>query len=942
MAMKRIVFFLGMITCAASAWAQKTTLDPVISPALFQYNTPITVTYDVTGTALASLTDAYIWVWIPANTAIGSKYNVNPATAGQAPAKFTKSIESGKTLFKISFTPSDFFTSSIQNESSMGMLLKGADWSNGQTTDYIAPFGFTAKLVTPSVSPYFVNNGDIIQVKVTTPAPADFVLKINNVTTDTKSGLTEYTYSFPASNAQASSNVSVTATANSQSSTVGFTYYIATSSPNAARPSGIIDGINYSGDPTKVTLSLWAPQKSNVYLLGDFNNWTIDPAYIMKKDGEHFWYEVTGLTAGTEYGYQYLVDQTVYIADPYADKILDPLDQYIPATTYPNLKAYPDKANHGPDYFNRVAVFQTNQTPYVWKTTGWTRPKKENLVIYELLVRDFFAKPNNNYQSLIDTISYFKNLGVNAIELMPPSEFSGNESWGYNPTFMFAPDKAYGTKDKLKEFIDLCHENGIAVIMDMVMNQQDLPNPYVAMYFNFSNYTVLPNNPWFNVTATHPFSVFYDMNHESSYTKKYLDTVNYYWLNQYRFDGLRFDLSKGFTQKVNSDVGAWGAYDQSRVNILTRMADVIWSKAPDAIVILEHFADNSEEKVLTNYRADEGKGMMVWANFNYAYNQNTKGQASNSDFSTSYFANRDFSYPHAVSYMESHDEERMMYRNLTEGSASGSYNTKDLNTALARMKTAATVFYTVPGPHMLWEFGELGYDKSINTCPDGTVNNCRTDAKPVLWNYYSVDERKALHDHVADLLRLRNSYDVFTDGVATFNGTTTLAKQITLKNVPYTTTPSDSTEMNVQVVGNFELTAQVISVNFSHKGTWYDYYNEGKSFTVSGTTENIFLEPGEYKIYTDIRIASPKSEVVTGVENHPVTLSLYPNPADGVLYLSSDAAVSSLVLRTLQGGAIAPKRIADDAWDVHELPTGMYIAQVRTQAKLIQVKVIKK
>ena len=335
--------------------------------------------------------------------------------------------------------------------------------------------------------------------------------------------------------------------------------------------------------------------------------------------------------------------------------------------------------------------------------------------------------------------------------------------------------------------------------------------------------------------------------------------------------------------------------------------------------------------------------MMVWANFNYAYNQNTKGVASNSDFSSSYFANRDFSYAHAVSYMESHDEERMMYRNLTEGSASGSYNTKALNTALARMKTAATVFYTVPGPHMLWEFGDLGYDKSINTCPDGTVNNCRTDAKPVLWNYYEVDERKALHDHVADLLRLRNTFDVFTDGVATFNGTTTLAKQITLKNVPYTSTPADSTQMNVQVVGNFELTSQVISVNFSHQGTWYDYYDEGKSFNVSGNTENIFLEPGEYKIYTDVKIAAPKkADVVTGVEAQASVVSLYPNPADGVLYLSSDSPVTSLTLRTMQGSAVAPTRLSEEAWDIHELPTGMYIAQVFTHGKIIQVKVIKK
>ena len=71
---------------------------------------------------------------------------------------------------------------------------------------------------------------------------------------------------------------------------------------------------------------------------------------------------------------------------------------------------------------------------------------------------------------MIDTIGYLKRLGINAIELMPINEFDGNDSWGYNPAFYFAVDKAYGTKDKFKEFVDVCHANGIAVISRMIMS----------------------------------------------------------------------------------------------------------------------------------------------------------------------------------------------------------------------------------------------------------------------------------------------------------------------------------------------------------------------------------------------------------------------------------------------------------------------------------------
>jgi 1,4-alpha-glucan branching enzyme len=140
------------------------------------------------------------------------------------------------------------------------------------------------------------------------------------------------------------------------------------------------------------------------------------------------------------------------------------------------------------------------------------------------------------------------------------------------------------------------------------MNQQDIPNPYVLMYYDFDAGKPAANNPWFNQEATHPFNVFFDLNHESTYTQAYLDTVNYYWLHEYKFDGYRFDLSKGFTQKnAGGSVSAWGQYDASRIAILKRMADKIWSHTPDAYVILEHFADNDEEKELAEYRVAEGK-----------------------------------------------------------------------------------------------------------------------------------------------------------------------------------------------------------------------------------------------------------------------------------------------------------------------------------------------
>ena len=115
---------------------QKVTLNPTITPALFKYNDQITVVYDVTGTSLASLTNAWIWVWLPNATSIIAKYNINPATSAADAAKSPISTAiNGTKTFTFTFKPSDFFSSDISSQTQMGILLKANDWPNGQTTD---------------------------------------------------------------------------------------------------------------------------------------------------------------------------------------------------------------------------------------------------------------------------------------------------------------------------------------------------------------------------------------------------------------------------------------------------------------------------------------------------------------------------------------------------------------------------------------------------------------------------------------------------------------------------------------------------------------------------------------------------------------------------------------------------------------------------------------
>src|SRR5690606_12266793 len=139
------------------------------------------------------------------------------------------------------------------------------------------------------------------------------------------------------------------------------------------------------------------------------------------------------------------------------------------------LPKYPEGSTTG-----IVSVLQLNPATYTWKSGNFSRPDINDMVIYELHVRDFLEQ--QQYTVLRDSISYLKRLGVNAVELMPVQEFEGNLSWGYNPSFHFAVDKYYGTANELKAFIDECHQEGIAVILDMVLNHAFGQSPLVRLY----------------------------------------------------------------------------------------------------------------------------------------------------------------------------------------------------------------------------------------------------------------------------------------------------------------------------------------------------------------------------------------------------------------------------------------------------------------------------
>lgn len=607
----------------------------------------------------------------------------------------------------------------------------------------------------------------------------------------------------------------------------------------ASMPAGLNHGINIIDNST-VTLVLFDKDKNGnrkdfAHVIGDFNDWTLsnDEKSQMFRDESSgvWWITLSNLDPNKEYAFQYYIGksggETFRVADPYSRKILDPdNDKYISSATYPHLKPYPEKA------IGIVSVFQTKSESYNWQVTDFEIPDRDNLVIYEMLLRDFSETGDIN--GALGKLDYLESLGVNAIELMPVQEFDGNDSWGYNPAFFFAMDKAYGTDRMYKEFIDECHKRGIAVILDVVYNHATGANPYARMWWDTSNNKTSVENPFFNVNAPHPYSVFHDFNHDAQIDGKFIvrDFVKrnlLFLLEEYNIDGFRFDLTKGFTQK-NSTESSASNYDASRVAILKEYNNTIKEVNPNAYVILEHFADDREETELSN------EGMMVWRNMNWQYGQSAMGYKDDSGFTRTYYGTVRPTNS-LVSYMESHDEERLAYKQVTWGN--GIIKTS-LSARMSQLATNAAFFFTVPGPKMIWQFGELGYDISID-------QNGRTGKKPIKWDYLEVSERNSLLKTYSTLINLR------MDHPELFNSTATLDWRVTptfWEQGRFITLSSFGSSKQVVVIANFTNEVITVPYTFPRYGVWYNYMDQSETIDVTSINLNIDVPANSFKIYS--------------------------------------------------------------------------------------------
>jgi glycosidase len=529
-------------------------------------------------------------------------------------------------------------------------------------------------------------------------------------------------------------------------------------------------------------------------------------------------------------------------------------------------------------------------------------------------------------------------------------EFEGNESWGYNPSFHMALDKFYGTENKFKELVDICHQNGIAVILDIALNHAFGRNPMVRMWMEDpdNNGWGEPSvdNPYFNYEATHSYGVGSDFNHSSDLTKDYTKRVIKHWVEEFKIDGFRWDLTKGFTQECSSgDDSCTNGYRADRVAILKEYADYSWSLDPDHYVIFEHLGGQQEQKEWADYRIAEGKGILLWGKMTNPYNQLTMGYSSDSNISGMGHNSQNFIGKRLIGYAESHDEERLMYNNIQYGASNGDYDITDVNTALERMSALGAVTLTIPGPKMIWHFGELGMENSLFTCNDGSINtnndstsgDCKLDTKPQpQWvnNWLDNPIRNEIYNSWARLNELKINEDVFEGNYDINSGS--LTPKIYIWD---DTLPSNALK-NVVVLANFDLTTQNVIPNFPYTGIWYDLMDESgnSSLSVTDTSQAISLSPGEFKVFGN-QIASTLSIGDNLTEDK---IKIYPNPANE--YFRLNYPVNKIIIYNSLGSII---KIFDGEYDENfrfdtsNLESGVYLVSVINDNLTRKIKLIK-
>jgi 1,4-alpha-glucan branching enzyme len=471
--------------------------------------------------------------------------------------------------------------------------------------------------------------------------------------------------------------------------------------------------------PGGVAFRVWAPFASSVFAAGTFNQWSAMAAPFASEGGGYWSVEVPGAAIGDEY--QFVIHngaQELWHKNPYASEVVNSSGNAI---------------IHDPDFD--------------WTGEDFVMPPRNELVIYEMHIGSFNDSASagpGTFDEIVPKLGYLRDLGINAVEIMPVMEFPMSFSWGYNPSDPFAVESALGGPEGLQRFVKAAHALGVAVIMDVVYNHfgpGDLDlwcfdgwsdeNHKGGIYFYDNDRS---HTPWGD---TRP-------DYGRPEVRQYLRDNALFWLNKYRLDGLRFD-------SVSNIRGVDGRDLPDGWSILQWIHNEIRSMQPWKITIAEDLQNNEWITKETNV-GGAGFGSQWDAGFVHPIRD---AVIAPSDADRDLYAVCDALYhryngdaEQRVIYTESHDEVANGHARVPEeiwpGNAGSWFSRK-------RSTLGAALVFTAPGIPMIFQGQEFLEDQYFR------------DSAPLDWA--KLDTYAGINALYRDLIRLRRNWFNQTRGL---------------------------------------------------------------------------------------------------------------------------------------------------------------------------------
>jgi 1,4-alpha-glucan branching enzyme len=579
--------------------------------------------------------------------------------------------------------------------------------------------------------------------------------------------------------------------------------------------------------PGAATFVLYAPYKPYVSLLGDFNGWDTR-ANRMVTDGLGVWWTTIPYPGATRYGFYVAVDEQshAWVGDPYATQV-----EWSMRAPWGKLPAWPNN--------------------FIWTDQDWRTPQLRDLVIYELCVRDFAGawqanRPHyGSFGDLVEHVPYLADLGVNAVQLMPIQAFPGESSWGYNPVFYFALANTYGTPLEFKQFVNVCHRYGLAVILDVAFNHAWGEHPYYHMYppmYGPQGEWLADWNPFFHHTPAY-VNMWggLDWDHFTPHTTRYFQDVVRFWLQEYHVDGFRFDWAAGvdYDSRDPMNPGFHPYHGLSAIGWAARQSK------PDCILIAEYWSlegthpDKTAAKLVAETPLDA-----CWnGHFHHVLDDalNQRWAWEKADIFRAIGGYREAGFGAAdqvINYSCSHDEVRPEHEiklySWPHIERPAGMSVQEL--ALAKALLGLITVFAAPGVPMLYAGQEYGEDGPRTI-----------DFQPLHWEKLRLPAHIAHRAVVERLIRARRDHPALRSDCIEFE-----SNDFALENiVRFKRWPATGERDYAAVALNFGGVARLVKLALPWPGAWFDVVNN-QVHQISGHEIVLSLDPWRGVLLTPV------------------------------------------------------------------------------------------